>query len=88
MSELSILIVDDEPDQIELARLHLKKSEPDLIIDIAGSATQALNKVKEKHYDRIILDHVMVNMGFMQDYIILKNIGPAIPYLHLLEHFH
>jgi DNA-binding response OmpR family regulator len=66
MSELSILIVDDEPDQIELARLHLIKSEPDLTIDIADSATQAFDKVEEKHYDCIILDHVMPGISGLE----------------------
>lgn len=59
MSELNILIVDDEPDQLELATIHLSESDPDLIIDTAASSAEALKKVEEKHYDCIILDHVM-----------------------------
>jgi hypothetical protein len=55
-----ILIVDDTPMNLEVAKGLLKQTE--LQVDTAGSGAEALKLLAERDYDVVFLDHRMPNM--------------------------
>ena len=57
----SILIADDEPNQLELMAYNLKKA--DFVIHQAENGEEALEKVEELSPDLVILDWMMPNMS-------------------------
>ena len=59
MRSLKILIVDDEPDQLQMTKLGLNDVDPEFSIETATTASEAILKTKETTYDCVILDHVM-----------------------------
>nr|WP_320160909.1 PAS domain S-box protein [uncultured Methanoregula sp.] len=58
---ISILYVDDEPTLLDLCRSYLEMS-GDFMIDIAGSAPDAMEKISTTHYDAIVSDYQMPEM--------------------------
>ena len=58
---IKILLVDDLPDLLEIARLFLEK-EGDLLVDTAVSAEEALLMLKERKYDAVVSDYEMRGM--------------------------
>ncbi|MFP4170525.1 MAG: response regulator [Methanomassiliicoccales archaeon] len=50
-----ILIVDDNPEHIELSREHL--SDDSFLVDSATSFEEGLDKLKEGQYDLVVLDY-------------------------------
>lgn len=58
--EAKILIVDDTPVNLVVAKGMLKSSEAR--IDTAESGDEALEKIKASHYDIVFLDHMMPGM--------------------------
>ncbi|WP_321508017.1 response regulator [uncultured Methanoregula sp.] len=58
---ITILLVDDQPDLLELTRIFLEK-EGDLIVDTAVSAEEALRMLKAKKYDAVVSDYNMPEM--------------------------
>jgi len=55
-----ILVVDDEPQMLELLRAYLEKSQ--FIVDEATNGVEVLLKLKENNYDCIVLDVMMPEM--------------------------
>lgn len=68
-----ILLVDDDPDFLEINKIILETSGYD--IDTAGSSAEALTKVRSTHYDLAILDLIMeeLDSGFTVAYAIREN---------------
>nr|WP_320160855.1 response regulator [uncultured Methanoregula sp.] len=58
---ITILLVDDQPDLLEITRLFLEK-EGDLIVDTADSAEIALDMLRQKKYDAVVSDYDMQGM--------------------------
>ncbi len=58
---IKILLVDDQPDLLEIARLFLEK-DGDLLVDTAASAEEALVLLKERKYDAVVSDYQMRGM--------------------------
>ncbi|MFA4876598.1 MAG: response regulator [Methanoregula sp.] len=58
---INILLVDDQPEVLEITRLFLEK-EGDLVVDTAASGEEAFAKLKEKQYDAVISDYNMPEM--------------------------
>lgn len=60
----SVLIVDDNDMNLKVASRLLKIN--GIIPDVANSGEEAINKVKDKRYDLIFLDHMMPGMDGIQ----------------------
>jgi PAS domain S-box-containing protein len=58
---ITILLVDDQPDLLEITRLFLEK-EGDLLVDTAISAEEALEMLRKKKYDAVVSDYDMQGM--------------------------
>jgi len=67
----SILIADDEPNQLELMAYNLKKA--DFVIHQAENGEEALEKVEELNPDLVILDWMMPNMSGIEVCRILRS---------------
>ena len=67
----SILIADDEPNQLELMAYNLKKA--DFVIHQAENGEEALEKVEELSPDLVILDWMMPNMSGIEVCRILRS---------------
>ena len=79
MANEKILVIDDDPDLVEIIRLTLESK--DYQVFSAASGTEGLQKVKEIHPDLIILDVMMkhVTEGF-QVALVLRNPDPKSEY--------
>src|SRR3990172_7747341 len=71
MTTKKILIVDDEPDILELISYNLKKE--GLTIPTAADGEEALQKVRLGHLDLIILDLMLPGIHGMELCRILRN---------------
>jgi diguanylate cyclase (GGDEF)-like protein len=60
----SVLVIDDDPDQLELIRYSLKKEEFDVIL--SDSATRSLELLREQSPDIILLDIMMPEIGGLE----------------------
>ena len=67
----SILIADDEPNQLELMAYNLKKA--DFVIHQAENGEEALEKVEGLNPDLVILDWMMPNMSGIEVCRILRS---------------
>ena len=79
MANEKILVIDDDPDLVELIRLTLETK--DYQVFSAASSTEGLEKVKELNPDLIILDVMMqhVTEGF-QVALALRDLDPKSEY--------
>jgi DNA-binding response OmpR family regulator len=62
MQDYSILCIDDELLLLGLSKIFLEKNE-DFNVDISPSATDAMEKLNNRHYDAIIADYQMPDMN-------------------------
>ena len=76
-----ILVVDDTPVNLVVAKGMLKSSEAE--IDTAESGEQALELIKANHYDLVFLDHNMPGMDGVQTLQHAKAISPNTKYIAL-----
>ena len=76
----SVLLVDDEPDLLEVAKLHLEKDGA-FAVDTCRTAAKALSAVEKKSYDAIIADYDMPLMTGLDLLRELKNRGYATPFI-------
>jgi len=66
-----ILVVDDEPDIVELVAYNLKKE--GFIVSSASDGEEALAKIREENFDFIILDLMLPGMPGMEICRVLRN---------------
>ena len=89
-----ILIVDDEPQMLELLRAYLEKSQ--FIVDEAVNGIEVMEKIKEDNYDCIVLDVMMpekdglstcleIRKGFEVPIIMISARGDELDRVHGLE---
>jgi CheY-like chemotaxis protein len=62
---ISILLVDDDPDILEIIRLDLE-DDPAFVVDTCGTSAEALKKAQTSRYDVIITDWRMPVMNGTQ----------------------
>jgi CheY-like chemotaxis protein len=62
---ISILLVDDDPDILEVIRLDLEE-DPAFVVDTCGTSAEALKKVQTNRYDVIVTDWRMPVMNGTQ----------------------
>ena len=79
---ISVLLVDDEPDLLDVAKIHLEKSGA-FTVDTCLSATAALTLLSGKKYDAIIADYDMPVMNGLELLQELKAQGDATPFIML-----
>lgn len=79
---ISVLLVDDEPDLLEVAKLHLEKS-GSFSVDTCQSARSALTSIEKKRYDAIIADYDMPVMNGLDLLKELKAQGDSTPFIML-----
>lgn len=79
---LNILIVDDEPNILEQAKVFLEKEDEKLRIHISPSAREALDKMKNTGYDCIVSDYKMPEMNGLEFLEILRReMNSKIPFI-------
>jgi CheY-like chemotaxis protein len=64
--QLKVLLVDDQKDQIELAKINLKKVDPYLSIITANTPTEAQSLIHSSKPDCIVSDYQMPEMNGIQ----------------------
>ncbi|MCK9580044.1 MAG: hybrid sensor histidine kinase/response regulator [Methanoregula sp.] len=79
---ISVLLVDDEPDLLEVAKLYLERSGV-FSVDTCRSAKSALNALTERRYDAIIADYDMPIMSGLDLLKELKAKGDPTPFIML-----
>jgi CheY-like chemotaxis protein len=57
--DINVLLIEDNPDDAEIIRINLEKSNISYIVDVATTGKKGINKIEEKHYDIILLDYVL-----------------------------
>ncbi len=65
-TNLRVLIIDDNVDQLEISRITLRKRDPALDIEVALDAESGLQILKEKHIDVILLDYNLPDMNGLE----------------------
>jgi len=58
-----ILIVDDENKSLELSAIYIHENLPNAVIDLANHPYTALDMMKKKEYDLVLLDYEMPQMN-------------------------
>jgi PAS domain S-box-containing protein len=77
---ITILLVDDQPELLEITRIFLEK-DGDLIVDTASSAEEALRMLHDKKYDAVVSDYNMPEMDgieFLNEFMSLAIDKPFI----------
>jgi len=75
---LSVLVIDDEPDLLDLVRYFLERY-GDMKVDTSRSSKDALNQVDKKEYDAIILDYSLPEISGIDFLKILRAKGDTTP---------
>lgn len=84
MARYDVLIVDDEQDFREIMAKKLQKR--DLSCDSAEDGATALEMIKAKHYDVVLLDVKMPGMDGIQTLREIKKIAPLVEVVMLTGH--
>jgi glycosyltransferase involved in cell wall biosynthesis/CheY-like chemotaxis protein len=77
---ISVLLVEDDPDVLELTRLFLER-DLELNIDVCSSVKEALRKLNHKIYNVIVSDYVMPEINGIQLLKTLKFQGIETPFI-------
>lgn len=79
---IRILHVDDEPTDLEITRIFLRRDKND-DFEIVGvlSAEEALKKLKEERFDVIVSDYKMPGMSGLELLEELRSNGNAVPFI-------
>ncbi|MFW9991671.1 MAG: PAS domain S-box protein [Candidatus Odinarchaeota archaeon] len=79
--KVSILIVDDEPELLEMSKIYLERENEHFVVDIATSAENALEKLEKKTYNVVVSDYQMPGtdgLGFLEA---LRKRNNTIPFI-------
>jgi DNA-binding NtrC family response regulator len=77
---ITVLLVEDDPDVLELTRLFLER-DLELTIDVCSSVKEALRKLNHKIYNVIVSDYVMPEINGIQLLKTLKFQGIETPFI-------
>lgn len=80
MTKISILLVDDQEELLEITRLFLEKG-GEISVDTSTSAIKALDMLKEKKYDAIVSDYEMPLMNGIEFLKTIKRSGIEKPFI-------
>lgn len=76
---LRLLMVEDEPADVELTLRALKQRQIDTSVDIAQTAEEFLERVRKNSYDVILADYRLPNWNGMDSVEVLRREGVDIP---------
>jgi len=81
-SSLKVLAVDDEPDHLYMMEMYLGEIAQDFKIESVESPRAALEKIRKKAYDCVVLDYSMAEMPGLELAKKIREISqvPIIPY--------
>jgi len=82
---ISVLLVEDDPDVLELTRLFLER-DLELTIDVCSSVKEALRKLNHKIYNVIVSDYIMPEINGIQLLKTLKFQGIETPFIIFTGH--
>jgi DNA-binding NtrC family response regulator len=84
MSEMSVLLVDDEKDFLEVLAKRLRKRK--LILVVANSGEEAISAIHSAAIDVVVLDMRMPGMDGLQTLREIKQINPLVEVIMLTGH--
>lgn len=79
--EASVLMIDDNPMNHTVIKAVLKETE--MRIDSSMSGQEGLNKLKDNHYDLVLLDHLMPQMDGLEVIGHIREDFPSMPVIAL-----
>ena len=77
--DIQVLLIDDEKNQIELAKLNLEKTDTSLKVTGAQTVTEAMTILKTIKPDCVVSDYLMPEMNGIELYLAIKEFG--VPYI-------
>jgi CheY-like chemotaxis protein len=83
-SQLRLLVVDDNPVNLMVAKLQMAKVMPGAAVDTARSGKEALELIKAHHYHAALVDMVMPDMDGLALTAQLRVMPPAIAQMPIL----
>jgi DNA-binding NtrC family response regulator len=84
MGEMSVLLVDDEKDFLEVLAKRLRKRKLNLVI--ANSGEEAIRAIQRTQIDVVVLDMRMPQMDGLQTLREIKRINPLVEVIMLTGH--
>jgi PAS domain S-box-containing protein len=81
VSEIKILLVDDEETLLEVSKIYLEKMNEKFNIITVDSAVEALEMIKQQEYDVIISDYQMPVINGLEFLSRVRNAGNEIPFI-------
>jgi len=80
-----ILVVDDEPDVLEVVNVEIMEACPNCSVDKADTYEKAINKLESSHYDVVILDIMGVRGFDLLEVAIKKNMKAVMLTAHAIS---
>ncbi len=63
---ISVLHIDDDPDQLQISKLILERTDPNLHVQTTQDPQQALHTITHTHIDCIVTDYKMPDLNGIQ----------------------
>lgn len=77
---ISVLYIDDDPDLLILGKRFLQREE-DFSVDTLEHPVQALDRIREQHYDAIVSDYMMPGMDGLALLKAIRGDGNCVPFI-------
>ena len=60
--DIDVLLIEDNSDDADIIKINLEKSKFPYEVDVGDTGKIGLDKLKEKHYDIIVVDYILPDM--------------------------